>query len=216
MLCLSEPPPARLRPRKSPSNGNPPEGWNGLHLELTRKTLFGRILPGVTNIEQPKLGKLSGLPALGSNTYNLHLEEDKMTMKIGAKVQVDGAAYTTGSQFKGFDDGVELRRFRIYARGDCVLLMPVSYEIELGYIPNQFYIENSYLAFRGLPWIGEFKVGQYQPPMGLDAVTSSRDITMMELAAPLAALAPGVNAGMEIGRPVFDQRATWTLGFFTA
>jgi len=39
---------------------------------------------------------------------------------------------------------------------------------------------------------------------------------MMELAAPLAALAPGVNAGVEIGRPVFGQRATWKFGLFTA
>jgi phosphate-selective porin OprO/OprP len=192
------------------------EGWNGLHLELTRKTLLGRILPGVTNLEQPNLGKLTGLSTPGTNTYRLHLEEDKMTMKIGAKVQVDGAAYVTGSQFKGFDDGIELRRFRVFAQGDCVLVMPVSYEIELGYIPNQFYIENSYLAFRNLPWIGEVKFGQFQAPMGLDAVTSSRDTTMMELAAPLQALAPGVNAGIETGRPLFDQRATWKLGFFTA
>jgi phosphate-selective porin OprO/OprP len=192
------------------------EGWNGLHLELTRKTLLGRFLPGVTNLEQPNLGKLTGLSIPGTNTYRLRLDEDKMTMKIGAKVQVDGAAYDTGSQFKGFDDGIELRRFRVYAQGDCVLVMPVSFEIELGYIPNQFYIENSYLAFRNLPWIGEVKFGQFQAPMGLDAVTSSRDTTMMELASPLAALAPGVNAGVETGRPLFDQRATWKLGFFTA
>jgi phosphate-selective porin OprO/OprP len=51
--------------------------------------------------------------------------------------------------------------------------------------------------------------------MGLDVVTSGRDITLMEPAAPLEALAPGVSAGLEIGRPVFDQRATWKLGLFT-
>ena len=107
-----------------------------------------------------------------------HLEELQMSGKIGAKLQVDGAAYVTGNQFKGFDDGFEVRRFRVYAQGDCLLLMPVSYEIELGYIPNQFYIENSYLAFRDLPWIGELKFGQYQAPMALDAVTSSRDTTI--------------------------------------
>ena len=153
----------------------------------------------------------------GTNTDRVfHLEEAKMSAKIGAKLQVDGAAYLAGNQFKGFDDSFEVRRFRVYARGDCLLLMPVSYEVELGYIPNQFYIENSYLAFRDLPWIGELKFGQYQAPMSLDAVTSSRDTTMMELAAPLAALAPGVNAGVEIGRPIFDQRATWKLGLFTA
>ena len=51
--------------------------------------------------------------------------------------------------------------------------------------------------------------------MSLDMVTSSRDITFMEVAAPLEALAPGVNAGIQIGQPVLDQRATWKLGLFT-
>jgi hypothetical protein len=37
----------------------------------------------------------------------------------------------------------------------------------------------------------------------------------MEPAAAIQALAPGVNAGLQIGRPVFDQRATWKLGLFT-
>src|ERR1017187_8223642 len=190
-------------------------GWNGLHLELTRKTLLGRILPGVTNLEQSNLAKLTGLSTLGTNTYRLRLEEDKMTMKIGAKLAVDAAAYVTGQQFHGFDDGVEVRRARVYAQGDCLLLLPVSYEVEVGYIPNQFYIENSYLAFRDIGWIGDLKFGQYQPPMGLEVITSSRDTTFMEAAAPIEALAPGVNAGIQIGRPVFDQRATWKLGLFS-
>ena len=41
------------------------EGWNGLHLELTRKTLLSRILPGVTNLEEPSFAKLAGLRPSG-------------------------------------------------------------------------------------------------------------------------------------------------------
>jgi phosphate-selective porin OprO/OprP len=184
-----------------------------LHADLTKKTPITQSIFGIGSMMRPEVRE----KIEGTNAYRIfHLEEAKMSGKIGAKLQVDGAAYVTGNQFKGFDDGFEVRRFRIYAQGDCLLLMPVSYELELGYIPGQFYIENSYLAFRDLPWIGELKLGQYQAPMSLDAVTSSRDSTMMELAGPLEALAPGVNAGVEIGQPVFDKRATWTMGLFTA
>jgi phosphate-selective porin OprO/OprP len=189
------------------------EGWNGVHADLSHRTSIKEPLTGVGAKMLSDVREKNQ----GTNTDRVfHLEEAKMSGKIGAKLQVDGAAYVTGDQFKGFDDGFEVRRFRVYAQGDCLLLLPVSYEVELGYIPNQFYIENSYLAFRDLPWIGELKFGQYQAPMSLDAVTSSRDTTMMELAGPLEALAPGVNAGVEIGRPVFDQRATWKFGLFTA
>ena len=44
---------------------------------------------------------------------------------------------------------------------------------------------------------------------------SSRDMMFMESAAAIQALAPGVNAGMQVGRPVFGERMTWALGLFT-
>jgi phosphate-selective porin OprO/OprP len=44
---------------------------------------------------------------------------------------------------------------------------------------------------------------------------SSRDMMFMESATPLQALAPGVNAGFQVGRPVLDERMTWALGLFT-
>jgi phosphate-selective porin OprO/OprP len=37
---------------------------------------------------------------------------------------------------------------------------------------------------------------------------------LMEPAAVLQALAPGRDAGFQIGRPVFHERATWSLGLF--
>jgi phosphate-selective porin OprO/OprP len=171
-------------------------GWDGLELGLTRKTLLGQQVRGLTNV------------------HAVHFEETRLAGKIGVKLATDAAAFVTGDDFSGFDNGAELRRARIYARGDCLVILPVSYQIEIGYIPHEFYIEESYLWFKNLPWVGELKSGQYQAPMGLDVITSSRDIVFMEPAAPLQALAPGVNAGLQVGRPVLDQRATWKLGLF--
>lgn len=179
------------------------EGWQGLHLAVSRKTrLEGPLAEAALRLQ-------------GTNAYRvLHLEELRMSGKLGGKLAVDGAAFVTSDDFDDFDGGVELRRARVYARGDCLLVLPVSYQLEVGYIPDEFYIEESYLAFKGIPWIGELRAGQYQAPMGLDVITGSRDITFMEPAAPLLALAPGVNAGVQMGRAVLDQRLTWRFGLF--
>jgi phosphate-selective porin OprO and OprP len=181
------------------------EGWEGLHLDLATKTTLS-IDPLATVRE-----KIEGTNAVRV----LNLEELKMSGKIGAKFAVDAAAYVTGKEFQGFDPGIELRRARVYAKGDCLLILPVSYELEVGYVPNEFYIENSYLRLAPIPWIGELKGGQFCAPMSLEMITSSRDITFMERPAPIEALAPGVSAGIQMGRPVLDQRATWRFGLFT-
>jgi phosphate-selective porin OprO/OprP len=180
------------------------DGWDGLHTEVSQKT----------SLNDPF--ETWRFTAEGTNGPPLlHLEELKMSGKIGAKFAVDAAGYATSKEFQDIEGGAELRRARVYAKGDCLLILPVSYQLELGYVPSQFYIEESYLAFKDIPYIGQIKIGQYQAPMGLDAITSSRDVTFMEPAAPIQALAPGVNAGIQIGRPVFNERATWALGIFT-
>jgi phosphate-selective porin OprO and OprP len=181
------------------------QGWNGLDYELFTKTPIHDPLAGVRETIQ------------GTNAYQVfRLEELKMSGKIGGKLAVDAAAFVTGREFQGFNGGVEVRRARLYAQGDCLLLLPVSYQLEIGYIPNEFYIEESYLKFKPIPCVGELKTGQYQAPVGLEVVSSTRDISFMEPSAPMQALAPGVNAGLQIGRPVFNERATWALGLFTS
>ena len=180
------------------------DGWNGLQTEISQKTPIKDPLAELrTKVE-------------GTNAYRvLHLEELKMGGHIGARFAVDGAAYVTSQDFQGFDPGIELRRARIYAKGDCLLLLPVSYEIQLGYVPKQFSLQDTYILFNNLDLLGNLKVGDFQPPMSLDAITSSRDITFMELAAPVQALAPGTDSGAQIGRPVFHERMTWAFGLFS-
>ncbi len=198
------------------------KGWNGLQLEVTRRTLLGKWIPGVTNlatlhgeVNEDLLGHGWVVSHLTNGFSGLHLEETRLTAHVGAKVAIDAAAYRADDDLPGFDDGIELRRARVFARGDCLLVLPVSYQIELGYIPGQFYLENSYLEFRNLGVLGSLKGGQFHTPMSMENVGSSRDTLFMESAAAVQALAPGVEAGFQFGRPILDRRMTWAFGLFT-
>lgn len=173
------------------------KAWDGIHFELTRKTYLGT-----------ELTDLAHLPVL-------RLDETRMAGKLGAKFALDAAAFVADDAFDDFDNGAELRRARLYARGDCLLVLPVSYELEIGYIPGQFYIENTFLEFHQLGILGSLKGGQFQVPMSMVNYGSSRDMMFMEPASVLQAIAPGVNAGLQLGRPVFADRLTWALGLFT-
>jgi phosphate-selective porin OprO/OprP len=144
----------------------------------------------------------------------LSLEEVKLAGRVGARLEGDAAGFHAREGLTGFDGGVALRRARIVLAGDCILLVPFAYRIELGYVPNAFNLSEAWLAFPNIAYVGTLKVGQFQSPMGLDLITSSLSIPLMEPAAPLQAMAPGTQAGLQIGRPVFGERATWTLGVF--
>ena len=181
------------------------QGWDGLQFEAVQKTPLNNPLPALgwqpdENGHQPL-------------SY-LHLEQLKMSGQLGGRLEVDAATFATTGNLTGFDPGIELRRLRVSLGGDCILVLPVSYYLDLGYNSGGFYLDKSYLNFPAGRFLGSIQIGQFQPPMGLELITSSRDIAFMEPAAPLQALAPGVEAGIQIGRPVFDQRATWALGIF--
>ena len=175
-------------------------GWDGLHLGVSQ----------TTHLKTPR--EMLGLKPL-TNRPTLHLEQLKMGATFGALVEVDGAAYRTTGNLDLPDD-IGLRRARLIAQGECILVLPVSYKIEIGYIPHKFNLNQAWLESGHIDYIGYIKGGVFQPPMGLDLITSSRDLTFMEPASVLQALAPANEAGIRIGQPVLHQRATWALGIF--
>lgn len=180
-------------------------GWDGLRLGVVRKT----------PLKTPeKAWALS--PEVPGARPLIDIEEVKLTSTIGVKVAGDGAAFGTTGNLTGFDDGFELRRARISARGEWVLVVPILYSLEFGYSPNTFVLNDAWLLLPALRYVGSMQIGQFQPPQGLDVINSSWAITFMEPAAPLQALAPGTEAGIQIGQPVLDKRATWCLGLFAS
>jgi phosphate-selective porin OprO/OprP len=179
------------------------QGWDGLFLELNQRT----FLPNSTNL-------LSTLLRASNAPMPLRLDQVQMTARLGARLELDGAGFVTTDNQNGFDDGAQLRRALFIIGGDCILLAPVSYRVQIGYIPNTFYINEAYLLLPPVDYVGRVQFGVFGPPMGLDLITSSRDTTFMEPAAPLQAIGPANEAGIQIGHPVFNQRATWALGIF--
>jgi phosphate-selective porin OprO/OprP len=144
----------------------------------------------------------------------IRLDEVKLAGTLGGKLEVDGASFRTSGDLTGFDSGVQLRRARIKLKGDAILGIPFLYKVDIGYVPNQFSISSFYVAVPDIAYAGTLRVGQFQPAMGLQLVTSSWDIPLMEPAAPLQAIAPGTSPGMEVGQPFMAERATWTLGAY--
>ncbi len=165
------------------------KNWHGLDLYASSKT-------GLKRGDRPLLD----------------FSETRLAASIGGRLEVDGAAY--GTNGSGFDDGFDLRRARITVKGTSLLAAPFSYHIELGYVPGSFTVSEAYVAIADVPHLGRLQFGQFTPPVGLQLIASSWDIGLMEPAAPLQAMAPPPQPGVQASGTLFDRRGTWTAGAF--
>lgn len=176
------------------------QGWDGLHYNLSRQNRSGWAW---TKDEKK--------PALPS----LFLDRLEVTGKIGGRVDLDAAFFVNGDGMPPEANQLEVRRWRFYTTGDAILLVPFSYSVNVMAVNgSRFVLDDIFLEFKRIPYIGNLKLGTFIPAMSLEASGSSRDATFMEWGSPIQALAPSISAGGQVGRPVFDERATWTLGAF--
>ncbi len=168
-------------------------GWEGLQMSASRQTA----------LRDP----LTDLPVF-------NLQEVKLAGKLGLRLEVDAATFATTGDLSGFDSGVDLRRARITARGDSIVVVPFTYSVDIGYVPGRFTISQANVSIPNIPYVGTLKIGQFQPAQGLQVITSSWDIAFMEPAAPLQAIAPGSEFGVQVSNTYREGRGTWTLGAY--
>lgn len=168
-------------------------GWGGLH--------FGHA---------PQ----AWLPATADGLPGMRWDKAGLEGRISGKLEFDAAAFDTSGSLTGFDNGLEMRRLRLKIQGDAMLLVPFSYRLDIGYVSSNFTITQAYLDLPISQQIGTLRIGIFQPPMGLDFITSSWDISFMEPAATLQALAPQTAPGLQLSSPFAAGRGTWALGMF--
>jgi phosphate-selective porin OprO/OprP len=139
-----------------------------------------------------------------------------ITGKVNAALQVDSDNYVTSDGLENVLSAWEVRRFKLGVSGEIHAIGNPSFTTNFELAGTNPQWSDTYLWWQGLPWIGSLKIGNFDPPFSLEALTSSRDVTFMEEATPVAAFAPGYRFGFAIGGPVLEDTVTWNLGLFTA
>ncbi len=153
--------------------------------------------------------------------------------RIGAKLDIDGAVFSTHGDLPGFDNGVELRRARINTQGNFLLLVPTDFKVEFGIFgDSKFYLNDFYIRFNRDQYVDYFgeiqnkpfekylgldnvQLGVFTPSMGLEATGSSENTDFLEVGSPTAAFAPGDRLGIQLAGSGLEKRLTWALGIFS-
>jgi phosphate-selective porin OprO/OprP len=156
------------------------------------------------NVEVRRLGLLEEVAGPASELL--------LRLQAGFRLSADGAA------FAGDDQGSEpggLRRAYIRVDGEFwPWRRPVKFHLEIGVIDRQFSLDTAYLTFHTLPYVGDLQVGQLDPPMSIDALSSSFARPFMEKSLPVDAFVPNSKGGLLLANRTASQDVTWALGWF--
>jgi len=166
------------------------------------------LLPAILLLQQGATlapeGPLSWLPG----------KESEKTVKISGRVMSDWTFSTGGEDTEAalgeeIMDGHEFRRLRLGVTGDFT--SEVSYRAELDFAGGSAAVTDVYLKYTGCSF-GDWKLGHFKEPFGIEELTSSRFITFIERDTVSEAFAPSRNVGLGLANSTDSMN--WGVGAF--
>ncbi len=140
-------------------------------------------------------------------------EEVRVTGRIGVRASLDAGGFETGAGLAPVPADTALRALRFYTTGEWS--PTTSYALQLGVIDGEFYLHQANVRWRELPWVRNLSFGYLTVQQTLENVSPFGGNTFMEPGLPVLAFAPGNRMGLQIDRPLRDERATMTLGLYS-
>jgi len=141
------------------------------------------------------------------NGYKLYSSDGIHSLKFGGRIMTDYAIWDNGCETFS---GTEFRRIRFFNSGK--VYDNVKYKLQLDFAGGDVSIKDVYME-TSLPYFVNFKVGHFKEPFRLEALTSSKYITFMERALPIA-FSPERNVGIMLHDSFLDDKLSIQAGLF--
>lgn len=145
----------------------------------------------------------------------LRIEGDGFTYHIGGRIHADWS-FADGDNdieegFGRLEDGVEIRRARLFMRGSYGDDVVYKVDYELG--NEQTELKDMYVRFLGVPGVDSVTVGHQKEAFGLEFLASSNAITFLERATN-DIFNPKRNTGIQIHQKICDNQGVFQFGIF--
>jgi len=178
-----------------------------------KKTLlaFTLIILGIHISAQSDWGEIKW-----DNGMKIENPEKGYKIKFGGRIMLDGMS--VWPEKNGVMDtlvnagsGVEFRRVRLFSAGQ--IYSNIRYKLQFDFAGGEAVLKDAYITITKIPLIGNLQFGHFKEPIGLELLTSSKYISMMErsLTSPLT---PERNTGVMAFNDVWNKRFSWALGYF--
>lgn len=140
--------------------------------------------------------------------------DEKFKIKIGGRIQFDVMnIWQDASLSDEFDaqNGAEFRRLRWYTSG--TLYRNVKFKLQFDFSAGDAGVKDAYIQIIKIPVVGNFRVGHFKQPFGMEMQTSSKYIEFMERSLTNV-FTPERDLGFMIFNTQFNKRLAWFAGYF--
>ncbi len=172
----------------------------------------------VIQCEHSFLNSLGGSPCQ-CPTCQKKAEKEKKTypnVRMTGVVQIDAGSFSQDTasheQFGDIQNGADFRRTRLAATGD--LWENAGYIVEMDFsFPGHPSFVDVWMELRDLGFLGNFRVGHWRVPFGMDEMTSVRDLTFLERNSGFA-FAPFRQISIGLYDSYEESATTWAVSMF--
>lgn len=146
----------------------------------------------------------------------LDSNDGSVKLKIGGRIHVDFRYFDENGIDEQFDEDLDqqstdFRRARLYFSG--TIYDDINFKVQYDFGGGDADFKDVYMGLTKVPFVGNFRVGQFKEPFGLEQLTSSNDITFLERSL-VESFVPDRNTGFMIFDTLLDKRMTWAAGVF--
>ena len=166
-----------------------------------------KILLFTLSLLMLSIGNSQDFTAKWGNGYKLSSSDGEHSLKFGGRIMSDYAIWNNGDETFS---GTEFRRVRFFNSGK--VYGNVKYKLQLDFAGGGVSFKDVYMEV-AMPYAGNVKVGHFKEPFRLEALTSSKYITFMERALPIA-FSPERNVGVMLHESFMDDKLSIQAGLF--
>ena len=164
---------------------------------------------------------LTSVAALMVAPLSVQADEVKISTKGGLKIKSGEYSFAVGgrimydynkAELNGVtdEDGFNLRRGRVYVKGD----IGDNWSFKSQFNTNGDGVEDLYLRYKGWGKSANLTVGNQKVPFGLEELTSSKDISVLERSAMTELYAVGRAESVQLHGKLGDN-STYAFSIFT-
>jgi phosphate-selective porin OprO/OprP len=150
------------------------------------------------------------------NGIKIENPDEGYKIKFGGRIMLD--ALSDWPEHNGVIDtlinegsGVEFRRLRLFIAGQ--IYHKILFKLDFDFAGGTAQLRDAYITVTKIPLLGNLQFGHFKEPIGLELLSSSNFISMMErgLTNPLT---PDRNTGVMAYNNLVNERLSWAFGYF--